>query len=57
MEDMPKFRKIKALVPEELFELLKTHNKFNNEWDSWISKIIIKTLKEEHLYVEEEVEK
>ena len=41
------FKKIIAQIPLSLYEELQNKNKFNPEWDSWLSKIIKQALEKE----------
>ena len=43
------FKKIIAQIPISLYEELQSKNKFNPEWDSWLSKIIKESLEKEDL--------
>jgi hypothetical protein len=40
-------KKIWAVIPEELYSELQKRGKFGNNWDSWISNLISKSLEEE----------
>jgi len=41
------FKKIYGLIPESLYEDLKKKNKFHSNWDGWLTRAIIKALKDE----------
>ena len=39
-----RFKKIHALIPDSLYEKLSQQNKFSDNWDAWLSKIISEAL-------------
>jgi len=43
--EIPKLKKIFALIPEELFDELSQRNLFNSNFDAWVTEAIIEKLK------------
>ena len=44
---LPNFRKIKAMIPTKIYDELTDKNKFNENFDTWITLAIIEKLKSE----------
>lgn len=46
------FKKIFGMIPTSVFDELVKRDKFNNNWDAWLSEAISKALEEERKWKE-----
>ncbi len=49
MTDITKFKKILALIPEELYDLLSVKNMFNRDWDFFVTQAIKEKLERDEI--------
>jgi len=45
--EIPRLKKIFALIPEELFDEISQRNLFNSNFDAWITEAILAKLEKE----------
>lgn len=49
MNDIQKFKKILALIPEDLYDKLSSRKMFNSDWDYFVAEAIKEKLEREGL--------
>ena len=48
ISDLPKFKKISAVIPIPLFDELTSRGLLNSDWDRWLGEAILAKLREKN---------